>query len=90
MIIVRIDTPEDEVDFQKYLFEKGWGWTKRKFKNIENNFIIGQKLFYFLYINEEGFYFSNVITSDDYLRSISITEAKVKLFMPSIIEVDDE
>lgn len=94
-IVVRIDTPEDEVSFQNYLFRKGWGWTAKKIKNIRHQFVIGKKLLYYLYTNEEGFYYSNIVTpdDDDYIHSISITEAKVKLFysdFPTFIEMNDE
>lgn len=92
-VIVRIDTPKDEVDFQKYLFHKDWGWTSTKIKNIRHRFLIGTKLLYYLYTGEEGFYYSNVTSSNnDYLCSISIREAKIKIFgseFPTFVEVDE-
>lgn len=89
-IPVRIESAEEEIQFQKFLFSRGWKWDNGNLK-VEYYFRRDLKLLYFLYTNGKNLTYSNKSSSTkDYENSISVREAKAILFMPSIIEVDDE
>jgi len=92
-IPVRIESAEEGKEFQRFIFARGWKWNGGNLE-IEDYFSTDLKLLYFLYTNGKNLTYSNKSSStEDYENSISVREAKIKLFhanLPSIIEVDDE
>lgn len=90
-IPVRIESAEEGMEFQKFIFARGWRWNESGIK-IEDYFRgLDLKLLYFLYTKEKTLAYSNSIDfTEDYENSYSVREAKARFFMPSIIEVDDE
>lgn len=91
-IPVRIESAEEGKEFQRFIFERGWTWQgSMGLTNISDHFVKDLKLLYFLYTDRKILTYSNCSCSTgDYYESISVREAKAKLFVPSIIEVDDE
>jgi len=89
-IPVRIESAKEEMEFQRFIFARGWKWNNDSIE-VEYYFRRDLKLLYFLYTNGKNLTYSNKSSStEDYENSISVREAKAKLFLPSIIEVDDE
>lgn len=88
-IPVRIESREEGKEFQKFIFARGWKWSG-DFVNVSDYFVPHMNLLYFLYPKRKRLTYSNSIgLTEDYENSISVREAKARLFMPSIIEVDE-
>lgn len=88
-IPVRIESAEEGKEFQKFIFARGWKWCGDSV-DVSNHFVSHIKLLYFLYPKRKRLTYSNSSGStEDYKNSISLREAKVRLFVPSIIEVDE-
>ena len=87
-IPVRIESVKEEMEFQRFIFARGWRWNNDSLE-VEHYFRRDLKLLYFLYTNRKKLtYSNNSYSTEDYENSISVREAKAKLFLPSIIEVD--
>lgn len=87
-IPVRIESAEEGKEFQRFIFARGWKWGGG-LTNSSDYFVSDLKLLYFLYTDRKTLTYSNCrCSTQDYEESISVREAKAKLFMPSIIEVD--
>lgn len=88
-IPVRIESAEEGKEFQRFIFARGWKWSGGRCLDIYDYFVEELKLLYFLYTDRKTLTYSNCCSTQDYEESVSVREAKAKLFMPSIIEVDE-
>ncbi|HPB34442.1 MAG TPA: hypothetical protein PLW61_06735, partial [Caldisericia bacterium] len=71
-IPVRIESVKEEMEFQRFIFARGWRWNNDSLE-VEHYFRRDLKLLYFLYTNRKKLtYSNNSYSTEDYENSISV------------------